>query len=158
MHSKQEMLQELVRKYQEAGNPLPAAPKEIARWAINARLWRPRPEAIVGQCADQIARAMSVEFFSDLEGNRIRAKHAVVSPEGPEQHVLWDDIRTGAHEHLQISFQQRRKLLLNQCTQLKNDVDYFNHYRNPARPVQMVFNFTLDLEEQRLAKGKERAA
>ena len=101
---------------------------------------------------------MSVEYFEDASGNRIRAKHAVVSPEGPEQHVLWDDIRTADHEHLEISFQQRRKLLLNQCTQLKSDVDYFNNFRDPPRPMQMVFDFTLDLEEQRLAKTKRRAA
>ena len=156
MRSRTDFLQEIVRKYQEAGNSLPASPKDIARWAIDNRHWAPRPEAIVSQCADQLARAMSVEYFEDAEGNRIRAKHAVVSPEGPHQYVIWDDMRTGDPRMLKVSLQQRRGHIVHECKQLKNDKDYLNTYRCPEEPMPMVFNFELDLEEMELAKAAKK--
>lgn len=156
MKSRAEILQDVVRKYQEAGNSLPASPKEIARWAIENRFWAPRPEAIVNQCAEQISQAMSMEYFTDADGNRVRAKHAVVYPEGSHQHVIWDDMRTGDVRNLEVSLKQRRIHILHGCKQLKNDVDYFNSHRVPDKPIQMIFNFELDLEEMELARQKLR--
>lgn len=158
MRSRTDFLQEIVRKYQEAGHKLPADPKDIARWAIDNRHWAPRPEAIVSQCADQLARAMAVEYFEDADGNRIRAKHSVVYHEGPRQYAIWDDMRTGEPKVLKVSLQQRRGHIVHECRQLKNDKDYLNTYRCPDEPMPMVFNFELDLEEMELAKAKKRRA
>lgn len=157
MKSRAEFLQDIVRKYQQTGHTLPAAPKDIARWAIDNKHWMPQPEAVVNQCADQIARAMAVEYFEDGEGRRVRAKHAVVYPEGPKQHVLWDDIRTAEHRHIEVALQQRRHHITHECKQLKNDVDYYNEYRAPTKPIQMVFDFTLDLEEMELTRRRRAA-
>jgi len=157
MRSRTDFLQEIVSKYLEAGHTLPASPKDIARWAIDNKHWAPQPEAMVNQCADQIARAMAAEYFTDAQGRRIRAKHAVVFPEGPKQYVLWDDIRTAEHKHIEIALQQRRHHILSECKQLKNDVDYYHENRHPLRPIQMIFDFTLDLEEMKLARKKHAA-
>ena len=158
MKSRTEILQDIVRKYQDAGFKFPASPKDIARWAIEQKFWLPKPEAVVNQCAEQISRAMSMEYFIDANGNRVRAKHAVVYPEGPHQHVIWDDMRTGEPKHIEVSLKQRRVHILHECKQLKNDVDYFNGYRSPEKPLQMVFDFSLDLEEMELARQKKRRA
>src|SRR5438067_800404 len=121
MKSQKDFLQDIVRKYQASGNEWPTSSRVIARWAIQNRQWMPKPEAVVNQCAEQISKAMAAEYFEDANGNRIRAKHAVVHPEGSVQHVLWDDIRTGEGKHLEMSFQQKRKNILHECKQLKND-------------------------------------
>ncbi len=155
--SRNDFLLEIVREYQKAGNTLPANPKDIARFAIGHRLWEQKPEAVVSLCADQIARAMSMEYFEDASGNRIRAKHAVVYAEGPKQYSMWDDIRTADHPFVSVALQQRRKHIVNECKQLKNDADYYNNSRNPPAPVQIVFNFELDLEEMELAKAAKAA-
>lgn len=157
MKSRAEFLQEIVKKYRSVGNPWPASPREMARWAIETKQWAPKPEAIVSQCAEQISQAMATEYFTDSQGRRVRANHAVVYPEGAKQHVIWDDIRTGDHNNIAISLQQRRKHVVDQCKQLKNDVDYYNENRNPTVPIQIVFDFTLDLEEWELSR-EERAA
>jgi hypothetical protein len=157
MRSKIVFLQDIVRKYQKAGHALPASPKDIARWAIQNKYWAPQPEAVVTQCAEQIARAMAAEYFTDAQGRRVRTKHAVVYPEGPKQYVLWDDIRTAEHRHIEVALQQRRHHILGECKQLKNDVDYYNENRNPPKRVQMVFNFELDLQEMELARKKRSA-
>lgn len=156
--SRSDFLQDIVRKYQQAGHTLPANPKDIAEWAIQNRLWEQKPEAIVSLCADQIARAMSMEYFEDAQGNRIRAKHAVVYAEGPKQYSMWDDVRTADHPFVSVALQQRRKHIVNECKQLKNDADYYNENRDPPAPVQIVFNFELDLEEMELLRGGKKAA
>ena len=155
--SRNDFLLDIVRKYQQAGNSLPARPKDIANFAIQNRLWEQKPEAVVSLCADQIARAMSAEYFDDGAGNRIRAKHAVVYAEGAEQYSLWDDIRTADHQFVSVALQQRRKHIVNECKQLKNDADYYNAERSPVTPIQIVFNFELDLEEMELAKAARAA-
>lgn len=157
MKSRADFLQDIVRQYLAAGHSVPANPKDIARWAIQKRLWEQRPEAVVNQCADQIARAMATEYFTDAQGNRVRAKHAVVYPEGPNSYSLWDDIRTAEHPFVTVALQQKRHNILNECKQLKNDADYYNGNRNPPAQIGIVFNFELDLEEMELAK-KQKAA
>ena len=45
------------------------------------------------------------------------------------------------------AFQQRRQQILGDCRQLKIDVDSYNENRWPDEPIQMIFDFTLDLAE-----------
>ena len=124
MKSRNDFMLEMVDEWRKAGNPWPTALKNVARWAIENRKWAPKPEAIVSQCAEQMARALASEYFNDANGNRIRANHAVIHPEGPLQHVLWDDIRTAPHKHIEMALQQRRRHVLDECKQIKNDTDY----------------------------------
>jgi hypothetical protein len=148
MATKSEQGQYIVQKYRRAGNKWPATTREIATWAIDARLWAPQPSAVIGQCAEELSRALRDEYVTDPQGRRIRTKHAATytTDEG-EQFVLWDDIRTAPPAHLSRAFQQRRQQILGDCKQLKSDVDSFNQNRQPSEPIQIVFDFTLDLEE-----------
>lgn len=157
MRSRADFLQEIVKKYRDEGNEWPASPRDIAQWAIDHRHWAPRPEAIVNQCAEQLSRAMATEYFTDEQGRRVRAKHAVLYPEGQKQFVLWDDIRTAEPRHIELALQQRRHHIVHECKQLKNDVDYYNDNRNPPRQIQMIFDFSLDLQELELARNRRAA-
>ncbi|MDP1679034.1 MAG: hypothetical protein Q8L02_02745 [Candidatus Nitrotoga sp.] len=149
---KNEQLQAIVGQYQEAGLKWPATMREVAEWAIKANKWIPHPSAIVSQCAEELSGAMRDEYVRDKQGRKIRTKHAATYQDGPEQTVLWDDIRTASHEHMRRAFQQRRKQILGDCKQLKNDVDSYNENRLPINPIQVVFNFTIDLEDIALAR------
>jgi hypothetical protein len=53
------------------------------------------------------------------------------------------------------SYRDRRNQILGQCWQLKNDIDSYNDRRCPNEPIQMDFNFNVDLEE--LAQENEAA-
>ena len=64
-----------------------------------------------------------------------------------EQITLWDDIRTATPKHMEIAFQQRRQQVVGDCRQLKTDVDSYNENRKPERPIQIIFDFTFDIEE-----------
>ena len=145
--TKTEQLQQVVGEYQQAGLKWPATMREVAEWAIETRRWAPHPSAIVSRCAEELAGAMRDEFVLDRRGRKVRTKHAATYKQGQEQFVLWDDIRTAPHNHMQRAFQQRRKQILGDCNQLKNDVDSYNENRLPIEPIQIVFDFSIDLEE-----------
>ena len=138
-----EQLQHLVTKYIEAGKEWPATTHEIASWAMDSGLWAPQKDSIIAICAEQLSRAMREEYIVDPQGRKVRAKHAARI----EQAVLWDDIRTASRGHMQIAFQQRRQQIVGDCHQLKLDVDSYNDNKNDGKPIQMVFDFRIDLME-----------
>ena len=64
-----------------------------------------------------------------------------------KQSAFWADMRKAPREHMEIAFQQRRQQIVGDCRQLKWDTDSYNQNHNTGTPIQMVFDFTLDLEE-----------
>lgn len=156
--TKTEQLQAIVGEYQVAGRPWPATMREVADWAIKTNRWVPHPSAILSQCAEELSGAMRDEYVRDAQGRKIRTKHAATYLAGDAQLVLWDDIRTASREHMGRAFQQRRKQILGDCKQLKNDVDSYNENRLPSIPIQVIFDFTIDLEEITLARKKRPKA
>lgn len=123
--------------------------KEVAAWALDARLWEPHRDSMLRQFADDLSRALREQYITDPQGRRVRVKHAI-RQEG-EQASLWADIRVASRAHMEAAFQQRRLQIVSDCRQLKVDVDSYNQNQNDGRPIQMIFDFTVDLEELELA-------
>lgn len=144
-YSKQ--MQSLVEQYRRAGEPWPASTKTIAEWAIQNGIWELPISAAVNKCAEDISRAMREEYMTDTRGRRVRIKHPATIRQNGEQMVLWDDIRTAPRKHMQLSFQQRRQQIVGDCRQLKADVDSYNDANPTESPIQMVFDFSMDLAE-----------
>jgi hypothetical protein len=142
-----EQLQRIVKQYQDAGQPWPASARQMAAWAIRNRLWEPQQSAMITRCAEELARAMREEYIRDPQGRSVRAKHAARIERDGEQYAFWADIRSATKQHMEIAFQQRRLQVLGECRQLKTDVDSYNENRNQGAPIQMIFDFTLDLQE-----------
>ena len=145
-----EHLQCLVEQYRSAGQPWPAAARDMALWAINHRLWSPRFADYANRLADDMSRAMRDEHIEDSCGHRVRAKHAARFGNNSQQPPLWDDIRTATPEHMQIAFRQRREQIVGDCYQLKIDVEFFNETRHPSLPIQLTLDFTRDVQEREL--------
>jgi hypothetical protein len=129
-----------------------ATARDIAAWAINTKLWSPQPGSVIDQCAEEISRAMREDYITDPQGRNVRAKHCARIRENGKQFTLWADIRTASQTHMERAFQQRRRQILGDCRQLKSDVDSFNDNRQPEQPIQVVFDFTLDLAELEAAR------
>lgn len=51
------------------------------------------------------------------------------------------------HDHFVKSFAQRRQQIVGDCYQLKIDADVYNDIRRPEQQIQIVLDFTLDVEE-----------
>ena len=140
-------MQKIVEQYRASGEPWPAASKTIAAWAISTGRWELPKSAAIDKCAEDVAAAMREEYFVDKKGRRVRLLHPATKRVGKEQLVLWDDIRTAPREHMQLSFQQKRKGIVADCYRLKVDVDSYNDSRPSDEPIQISFDFNMDLAE-----------
>ena len=142
-----EQLQNIVKKYENAGHPLPATAHEIAQWAIEQGIWEPQRDTLLNRCSEELARAMREEYITAPQGRRVRVKHVAMIEKDGKQASFWADMRKAPHGHMEIAFQQRRQQIVGDCRQLKWDMDSYNQNHNAGEPIQMVFDFTLDLEE-----------
>jgi hypothetical protein len=147
----EEQLQSIANAYKESGEEWPATKTQIARWAVATGRWRPQPEHLIAQCAEELGQAMALEHYTDAQGRSIRAKHAARMKHGGQTLWVWDDHRTMTRQHAAISFSLRRAQMFGEVKQLKNDVDSFNDNRTPRRPIQMSFNFANDLRDEEAA-------
>lgn len=147
----QEALQNIKDDYIAAGNEWPANAKQIAVWAINNGRWQPQRSRMLNQCAEEIARALREEYVTDPQGRKVRKNHVARitrrTDDNSEQLSFWADIRTAPREHMELAFQQRRNQILGECRQLKTDADSYNDNHADQQPIQLVFDFTDDLEE-----------
>ena len=142
-----ERMQAIVEEYRAFGEPWPGTARQIAEWAMGRGLWSPRRD-LADLCADDIATAMREEFITDPQGRTVRAKHASrIKRDGTQPRMVWADIRTADRQHMEIAFQERRQQIVNDCRQLKTDLDSYNDNGNPGRPLQLVLDFTYDVEE-----------
>ncbi|MEO7274101.1 MAG: hypothetical protein ABIX28_12460 [Vicinamibacterales bacterium] len=144
-----EQIAALAEQYQAATGRTTYTSKEVGAWAIDARLREPQRDSLIRQFAEDLSRAFREQYITDPQGRRVRAKHAI--RQDGEQGALWADIHLATREHLEAAFQQRRQQIVADCRQLKSDVDSYNDSHNTGRLIQMVFDFTLDLEELELA-------
>ena len=142
-----ERMQQLWDAYAAAGNPTPATTHDVAAWAVRKGLWRPRPADVVSRCAADLADALRQEYFVDGKGRTVRAMHAARIKERGQPLVLWADMRTAPRRHIEVALKQRRQQIVSDCRQLKIDTDSCNDSHPDEKPIQIVFDFTRDLEE-----------
>jgi hypothetical protein len=123
--------------------------RDLAEWAYENGLHKPSFRRIIDTIAADIAQTFREEYRTDGSGRRYRAKHAATSKSGNKTLSLWGDIDDPAapHEHFVKSFGQRRQQVVGDCFQLKTDADHYNEVRSPQHPIQVVLDFTLDVEE-----------
>lgn len=147
-----EQMQRIANEFYSATGVEKATSREIAAWAIRNGLWEAQPAALVKQCAEELSKAMRDEYMTDLQGRRVRTKHAALREEDGKQLQFWADIRRAPREHMEAAFMQRRVQIVSDCCQLKTDVDSYNDNFNSGEAVQIVFDFTYDVEELETAE------
>ena len=145
--SHSEQMQEIYSLYIEEKGEVPVTMHEVADWAIRHGHWKPQPADMVSRCAEELSRALRNEYFTDPQGRRVRAKHAATIKENQSTFTYWDDIRTASREHMGLAFQQRRVSIVADCRQLNNDVSSYNQNNNDGTPIQMIWDFTYDIQE-----------
>lgn len=143
----QKQIQRIVTEYRESGERWPATKREIGAWAIKTGRWQMPPAAILDRCANDIGEVMAEIYFTDSKGRRVRLLHPATVKRQGTFFTEWDDIRTAPRKHMQMAFQQKRKAIVGECRQLKTDMDSYNDAHSDGEPIQISFDFTMDLAE-----------
>jgi hypothetical protein len=151
---------DLIERYEaESGNTGPATVNEMALWAVQKKLFRPRRMDLVAQCAEEISNTMRDITRVDPKGRRYRAKHAVrVREETGVQYTLWADMLSAPHSHMVKSYAQRREGIAGDCDKLATDVAVYNDFFPTRGPIQIVLDFTMDVLERNAARDLKDSA
>jgi len=141
-----EQLQRIVEDYRAAGQPWPASTQQMAEWAVANDRYQLARGMAVSQCAVKIGRAMGLEHVRDRRGRSVRKYYAARVDRDGQLAMVWDDLNAD-RQFMEIAAANRRNHILGECRQLKTDIDSYNERKCPDEPLQIEFNFTLDLEE-----------
>ena len=148
-----EQMQALFHRYLHEVNPDPTDLHDVAAWAMSQELWKPRPADIRDRFSRDMAEALRQEYRVDAKGRSYRANHAVRTSKNGRQMSFWADIDTAPRKHMEKAFAQRRRQIVGDGYQLRSDVDHYND-AHPAEPkIQLILDFTDDVEEMMVAKG-----
>ena len=149
-----EQMQSIFDRFTAEVRADPVSLDEVAAWAIDHGLYRPEPRDIVKICRDALADSLRQEKRVDAKGRKYRAKHSVRQSIGGQQLSLWADIDTAPRSFMEKSFGQRRKAIVDDCFQIKQDVSHFNDEHPDDPPIQMIIDFTDDVAEMEAAAGQ----
>jgi hypothetical protein len=141
-----EQLLKIVEDYRESGGEWPATREKIAEWAVANDRYKVTKGVAVSQCAEKLGRAMGLELVKDKKGRSVRKYYAARIRENGQLVMKWDDWNA-ERPFMENAAANRRNQILGQCWQLKNDMDSYNERRCPDPPIQMDFDFNVDLEE-----------
>jgi hypothetical protein len=141
-----DQLVRIVEDYRSAGAPWPATAEQLAEWAVGQDRFQLSRGMAISQCKEKIARAMRLEHVKDKKGRSVRKYYAARLRENGQLVMKWDDYNA-PRSFMEVSSANRRNQILGECHQLKNDVDSYNERCCPQNPIQIEFDFTVDLEE-----------
>ncbi|SHN66576.1 hypothetical protein [Bradyrhizobium erythrophlei] len=141
-----DQLLRIVEDYRASGGEWPATRDQIAEWAVTNERYELTRGMAVRQCAERIGRAMGLQHFKDRKGRSVRKYYAAPVRENGQLVMKWDDCNA-PRPFMEIAAANRRNQILGQCWQLKNDMDSYSERRCPEQPIQLDFDFNIDLEE-----------
>jgi hypothetical protein len=148
-------MQQIWRQYQKEISADPADLREVAAWAIKEGLWSPRPADIYARFAEDMSQALRDDYRTDNAGRRYRVNHAVRVWRDGRQLAFWADIDTAPRSHMEKAFAQRRRQIIDDCHQLRLDVDHYNGAHPEEVQLELVLDFTDDVAERLIAEGIE---
>ncbi|MGC9225383.1 MAG: hypothetical protein ACP5E2_15835 [Terracidiphilus sp.] len=62
-------------------------------------------------------------------------------------------MRSASRDHMERSFQQRRQGIVRDCRHLKADVDSYNQNQHEGEAIQLILDFSPDMEEYEALKA-----
>ena len=161
MATYKEQLLQIWEKYREEVSPDPVDLKVVAAWAIAKGLWKPRPIELNARLAEELATSLREQTRTDSKGRSYRAFiPARKGGAGSVPLFEWADIDDAPRSHVERSVQQERRSIASDCFALAMKVEHYNDMHPDEEPLQTIFDFGDDIEEEKIARGidKDKAA
>jgi hypothetical protein len=150
MTTKNEELQKLVQLYKvETANKI-VDMDAVAEWAIKKGVIPPKPKSPIELLSARLAQAQREEHKIDpATGWAYRVNHALRFKKGDGvQYTLWGVLEDFTRDQMHLSLTNRRQQMMGEGVQIKIDEHVWNS-RNPNKePLQLIMDFTDDIEER----------
>lgn len=149
------VITKLVERYRKEVGDGEISREEIAAWAIQNQLWKPTMKSQIALLCDELSTALRSER-KEFKGRKVRQYHCVrrILEDGAVQ-TVWAHIDVATPEFMELSVARRRQGLAAKAYQLHNDIVYWNEFKNPARPLEMLFDFRDDIADRDQSLGEE---
>lgn len=152
MPTKSEKLQQIWHRFESEHQHAPSGTRSAVEWAVEKGLLTLPEIDPHDVLAGQMASALREEIRTDAKGRRYRVNHAVRVMKNGVQLAFWAAMDFAPHEHMEKAFAQRREQIVGDCVQLHTDVAVYNDLIiDKYPPVQLVLDFTEDVEERQAA-------
>ena len=151
MATKADQMQRAWHTFEQLNGYVPASAREASVWAVQQGLIQLPDVDPYDVLADAMARALREEYATDKTGRRYRVNHAVRVTRQGVQFTIWAMLTTAPRGHMQRAFIQRREQVVGDLVQLATDVEVYNDMNRGDEPIQLVLDFTHDVEERRAA-------
>lgn len=147
-----EQMLRIHKDFVAAGGVLPVTLDVLYEYAFANDKWQPQLSDQRKQFRKQMSQAMREDYFKDEKGRRVRRHHAVIisgeDANGKKITVsLWDVMDLAPQPHMEKAFAKRRRQIVGNCKQLKNDVDHDNESRGGDITFQLLLDFRDDVAE-----------
>lgn len=147
-------LRDFWKRYREEVSSDPVDLKTVASWAIANRLWAPRPIDLSTSLANDLAQALREEKRTDKSGREYRANIPVRQRAKDGTSLFeWADIDDAPRLHVEKNVQQERRSVAGDCYALAMKVEHYNAAHPDEEPLQLILDFTDDVEEMKISKG-----
>jgi hypothetical protein len=153
--TKNEQLQAMIQFFKtETGNKT-VDMEEVADWAIRRGATLPRPKSARDLLVAQLSDAARAEYRQDPKtGLSYRVNHALRSTrKDGRQYTLWVDIEDATRPQMLWSLSNRRQQMVGDAVHLKIDEMIWNNHHPDNAPIQLVMDFTDDVEERLNSPG-----
>lgn len=153
--NRNERLQGLIQLYKTETGLKAFDCERIADWAIARGATLPKPKTARELFSAQLADAARAEYRLDAKtGLSYRANHALRNRDTTgRQFTLWVDIEDATRPQMLYSLTSRRQQMVGDAVHLKIDEMIWNDRHSAEEPIQLVMNFTDDVEERLNSPG-----
>lgn len=153
--NRNEQLQGLIQLYKTETRVKEFDVQKIADWAIARGATLPKPKTARELFAVQLSDAARTEYRVDGKtGLSYRANHALrVKTNDGRQYTLWVDIDDATRSQMLFSLTSRRQQMVGDAVHLKIDEMVWNDKHPTEEPIQLVMQFTDDVEERLNSPG-----
>jgi hypothetical protein len=136
-------------KYDSRQNHKPSTLRQACEWAVADGLLELPEVDPYDIMAERMGNFVRAETRTDSQGRRYRVNHAVRVTKGGIQYTFWGMMGFAPHEHMVKSFAWRRNLVIDDCFQLKTDINVYNDtLEDKHKRFQLVLDFTDDIAER----------
>jgi len=152
--------QKFIRYYKEVAGVTDVDMKEVAKLAVKMGWKMPAPKDPLDLLAKEFADAARQEVRTDKKtGNRYRAYHSLFDAHDGEQTARWIDIDDKPPRIKMLkSLVKRREQMIGDGLQLTYDAEHWNSISANEEPIQMLMDFTEDIQWRMNAPKHEEVA
>jgi hypothetical protein len=154
MASYKDQLRDIWIKYRDEVSTDPVDLRQVASWAIEKRLWFPRPVDLSSSLASDLADSLREIKRVDKAGREYRALIPVRDRTDKGLPLFkWADIDDAPRTHVEKGLQQERRSIASDCFALAMKAEHYNEAHPDEEIIQIILDFTQDVEEEKIARG-----